>query len=94
MYDNRQWGFIADMNYSGAITISDIWLWFKWLYFWPGDHIVNMLVESTHIKPIISFFEITITYDNYGGLFSGIVSFFIWCILLNLENIADHFFQR
>jgi hypothetical protein len=82
MYDTRQWAFVADMNYSGATTISDVWLWIKWLYFLPGDFAIKMLVESSHIGP---FFEMT--YDNYGGLLAGTLS--LVTLVLVVGALAD-----
>ena len=40
----RQWDFNADMNSDGAVTISDLWLWGKWLYFYPGDLLFAQLI--------------------------------------------------
>lgn len=80
MYDPRQWTFVADMNYNGSITISDVWLWCKWLYFYPGDGFVYFLVNT--IPNIGHFFEIT--YSSYGGVLSGIISFFAWIITLGI----------
>ncbi len=76
MFDPRQWTFVADMNYSGSITISDVWLWFKWLYFYPGDGSVYFLVNV--VPGFGQFLEIT--YNSYGGILSGIISFFGWII--------------
>ena len=70
----RQWTFVPDMNYSGSITISDVWLWFKWLYFYPGDGVVCFLLN---IVPGFGQF-LEITYDSYGGTLSGIISGFVW----------------
>jgi len=78
MYDPRQWAFVADMNYNGAITISDVWLWVKWLYFYPGDGFIYILVNK--ISGMASFLEIT--YSNYGGILSGVISFFAWIIAI------------
>ena len=80
MFDTRQWDFVADMNNSGSITISDIWLWFKWLYFYPGDGLVYFLVNK--VPSIGHFFEVT--YNSYGGLLSGVISFFVWIIALGI----------
>ena len=82
MYNPRKWVFVADMNYNGSITISDVWLWFKWLYFYPGDVLIYFLVNST--PSIRHFFEIT--SSSYGGVFSGIVSYVIW--ILSIGFIA------
>ncbi len=74
MFETRQWAFVSDMNYSGTITISDVWLWFKWLYFYPGDGVVYFLINKA---PVAGQF-LEITYNNYGGTLSGIISVFVW----------------
>lgn len=76
MYGSREWVFIEDMNYSGSITISDVWLWFKWLYFYPGDGVVYSLLNV--VPELGHFFEIT--YSSYGGVLSGITSLLFWVI--------------
>jgi len=43
----RQWAFILDMNRDGAVTISDVGLWMKWLFFYPGDFIHSALIALT-----------------------------------------------
>lgn len=85
MYDPRQWSFVADMNYSGSVTISDIWLWFKWIYFYPGDGAVYFFVNKA---PDIGRF-LEMTYSDYGGLFSGVISFFLWLIALAVIGMAS-----
>lgn len=82
-YDPRHWSFVADMNYSGTVTISDVWLWFKWLYFYPGDGLLYFVIHKA--PALASFFEIT--FDSYGGVFSGVVSFLVWFGLIG--GIAD-----
>ncbi len=76
MNDSRQWSFLADMNQSGAITISDVWLWFKWLFFYPGDWIFKHILLGLGSG---NFFEIS--NNSYGGFFSGLISFTVWVII-------------
>ncbi len=71
----RQWSFIADMNHDGLVTISDIWLWIKWLFFYPGDVLLQGLL-SNGMAP---FFEIT--PESFGGWGSGVLSVFAWFYL-------------
>ena len=78
MSDPRQWSFITDMNYSGSVTISDVWLWFKWLYYYPGDGFIYFLINQ--IPDVGHFLEIT--NSNYGGALSGTVSFIAWFLVL------------
>ena len=66
---NRLWTFQADMNGDGAVTVSDIWLWLKWLWFYPGDWI---LLQFGPTK-IGKFFELS--PQDYGGRLSGFITF-------------------
>ena len=77
MDDPRLWSFVADMNFDGSISISDVWLWIKWLYFYPGDGLVYLLLNKA--PSIASFFEMAIS--SYGGVFSGIVSLVFFGII-------------
>jgi hypothetical protein len=84
----RLWKFVADMNSDGSVTISDVWLWFKWLYFYPGDGLLHLLMKG--FPDITDFFEIT--EFNYGGLLSGIISFVIWlCLLISPFAIREDY---
>ena len=76
MDNSRQWSFIADMNFDGLITISDIWLWVKWLYFYPGDFFISVLIE--YLPFIATFLELS--SGDYGGLGSGFFSFIVFFI--------------
>lgn len=73
--DYRPWDFVADMNMDGLITITDVWLWFKWLFFFPGDSLISFLGPSA----VGRFFEMS--PENYGGGFSFLVSAFFWMSL-------------
>ena len=70
--DYRPWDFVADMNMDGLITISDVWLWFKWLFFIPGDSLILFLGPSA----VGRFFEMS--PENYGGGFSFLMSASAW----------------
>lgn len=74
--DSRQWSFLADMNQSGAITISDTWLWFKWIFFYPGDFLFLLITFNS--QGLAGFFEIST--NSYGGFFSGLFSLACWLI--------------
>ena len=80
MHDPRVWYFVGDMNHSGTITISDAWLWFKWLYFYPGDGLIYILADK--LPPLAHF--LTVSYADYSGFLSGVISFVVWIHLLNL----------
>ena len=68
----RQWNFDADMNHDGIVTISDVFLWFQWLYFYPGDFLLNILIGTD----IGQFLELS--PRDFGRIGSGVVSFVIW----------------
>ena len=86
MLDPRQWTFVADMNYSGSITISDVGIWWKWLYFYPGDGFIYFLVNSA---PDVGHF-LEVSYSDYGGILSGVVSFIVWITVIGIYSaIAD-----
>lgn len=71
----RDWILKKDMNFDGAFTITDVWLFIKSLYFYPGDYIVKGLIDTK----IGNFFEFSI--QDYGGVMSGLVSFLAWVFL-------------
>lgn len=60
------------MNGDGAITISDVFLWVKWLYFYPGDYVIAYTGNT--------FLGIFLEFDgnSFGGIGSGVISFFLW----------------
>jgi hypothetical protein len=64
----------ADMNQDGVVTVSDVLLWLKWIYFLPGDLTAIVLMGT----PIGNFLEITPT--SIEGVGSGIFSFLFWYV--------------
>ncbi len=74
----KPWEFAADMNFDGIFTISDIIEILIQLFFLPGDSllffILNYLPEVTRL--------LELSYDDYHGIFAGIVSFIVWVFLL------------
>lgn len=71
-----RWEFQWDLNYDGVISISDVWLWVKWILVWPGDRIIYWLSKG----PALTFFELS--PQSYGNWFSIMASVFIWLIVL------------
>jgi len=80
MYDPRPSIFFTDMNCSDSITLGDIGLTVKWLYFYPGDAFIHFVVN--HVPDMGQL--VRITYSSYGGVLSGIVSFFVWGIVFGM----------
>ena len=76
----RLWFFEADMDQNGVTTISDIWLWVQWLFFYPGDFLILGIMKFGDIH---TFFELS--SSTFGNWFSGIISFIFWfAIILKL----------
>jgi hypothetical protein len=73
----RQWKFVSDINYSGAVTISDFREWVQWLFFYPGDVVMFLALES--FPSVGRFFEVSPL--SYGGIWSGIFSGLLWMLL-------------
>jgi hypothetical protein len=42
---NIRWKIAWDMNGDGMVTISDVWLWLKWIFFAPGDLLLLLLMK-------------------------------------------------
>lgn len=85
-YVQRQWPFIEDMNFDGTMTISDTFLWFKWLFFYPGDLFIKLIIDE--FPEIASFFEVD--YTNYVGMLSGTVSLFAWLCVIGVDLGCVH----
>jgi len=86
----RQWEFIADMNHSGTVTISDFWLWFKWLYFWPGDALIFLTIQKT--PDVAAFLELS--QVQIGGPLSLFLSFALWVAALLLFILTWRLMDR
>jgi hypothetical protein len=86
----RQWSFVADMNSEGIITVSDVWLWVKWLFFYPGDLLLQVIVN--YAPALATFLELA--PSSFGGWGSGTISFFAWLVLLLAIGIAENYAPR
>jgi hypothetical protein len=70
----RLWEFREDMNGDGAVTISDVALWLKWIFFYPGDLIVAGLIGT----PAGNFLELR--PSDFGGGWSFTLSLVSWLL--------------
>jgi hypothetical protein len=68
----RLWEFREDMNGDGAVTITDVGLWLKWFFFYPGDLIVAGLIGT----PVGNFLELR--PSDFGGGWSFTLSLVSW----------------
>ena len=82
---NLRWHLAQDMNGDGATTISDVWLWFKYIFFAPGDWL--FLIIMTKATGLALFLEMS-PQMLYGGL-SGTLSAIVWLVIVSLANSFD-----
>jgi hypothetical protein len=66
------------MNGDGMVTISDVWLWLKWIFFAPGDFLLLVLMK--YGTSVALFLEITPA--NISGVLSGVISAFVWFVMI------------
>ncbi|MBC8433831.1 MAG: hypothetical protein H8D96_18120 [Desulfobacterales bacterium] len=74
----KPWEFVADMNADGVFTLSDIIEIFIQLFFLPGDSLLFLILN--YLPKVTELFELS--YDDYHGMFAGIVSFIVWVFLI------------
>jgi len=89
---SRQWKFVYDMNGDGLITISDVWAWVGWLFYYPGDLVIYWTLsveELAHrIKQFSTFFEVL--PPSHGGWVSMLISLVFWLsVLLASGKVLD-----
>ena len=62
-------------------NVKDVWPWFLWLYFLPGDFFIAALDGTAFGR----FFDLEKV--PMGGWISGIISFILWYMIISL--VAD-----
>lgn len=72
----RQWTWSADMNGDKIISISDVWAWLGWLFYYPGD----LLMDYTIIHQTWAARFLELTPADYQGRLSFVLSFFGWTV--------------
>ena len=80
---SRLWTFTADMTGDGRVTISDVWLWVKWLFFYPGDCFIYG-VGNSGIGQLLEM-----SPENLGGTASFIVSALVWAMTFAIISFMD-----
>lgn len=71
----RQWNFIADMNFDGIVNAVDYWLWLKWVFFYPGDCVLQWMFK--HAPTLAKGLELS-SLDSFGGAGSGVISLWVF----------------
>ena len=84
MNGTRRWEFVADMTGNGTVTVSDFWLWIEWLYFWPGDYLIWLVIR--YLPAVASFLELN--PGKYSGPLSLFISFGLWIVFLVLVVVT------
>lgn len=74
-----RWFIAKDMNCDGVFTISDTQQWAWWLFLYPGDYILWMVMQ---IPELATFWELS--PDAFGGWISGFLSGVSWFIALGI----------
>jgi hypothetical protein len=84
-----RWIFLTDMNGDGVVTISDFWLWAKWVFYAPGDFMLLALMLKA--PSVAGFLEIT-TAMLYGW-WSFALSLWVWYVLVtgSIGALVDEF---
>lgn len=82
---NVRWIFEADMNADRVISISDVWLWMKWIYFAPGDFALLLLMSKA--PRLAMFLEIDV-FSIFGWL-SGMLSAAFFIIVISVLSALD-----
>jgi hypothetical protein len=84
---SERWQFVADMNGDGAVTISDVGLWLKWVFFAPGDALLLAFMQG--LPGAALFLELN--PRSVSGLLSGIISAGVWYLPIGIlrETIRD-----
>jgi len=82
----RHWNFIADMNGDGRESIRDLWRYFHWAFFYPGDWIIQYLANTSFGK----YWELS--SSDYGGLLSALLSFVV--IFTPIAGVAEFLVRK
>lgn len=84
----RDWMIKKDMNSDGIFTISDVGEILYFLFFYPGDLVIYLMIGTR----VGIFFEFSST--DYGGFFSGIFSLFVWgVVVLGIYAVDEDWFK-
>ena len=82
----RHWNFVTDMNGDGRESIRDLWRYFHWAFFYPGDWIIQYLANTTFGK----YWELS--SSDYGGLLSALLSFVV--IFTPIAGVAEFLVRK
>ena len=66
----------VDMNNDGSFTITDVWMWMKWVFTFPGD--VLLIAAMIYLPGVALFLEIR--PNVVGRWLSLLLSFYCWSV--------------
>ncbi|MDT3778457.1 tetratricopeptide repeat protein [Nitrospira sp. MA-1] len=72
---DRKWNFARDIDGDGHFTIDDVTGWVGWLFYYPGDRVIQWLLSNEKVDTA-HFFKIT--PQDYGGGLSFLFSLVGW----------------
>lgn len=75
--------FARDMNGDGLFTISDVWAWGKYSFYYPGDQAAVFILS---FKGFSQFFELTPALCR--GWLSLFISLLFWIIAYRLLDLV------
>lgn len=76
----RQWKWKQDINGDGKVTISDVPGWVKWIFYYPGDWLIYVMLEEKGKGTMAEFLELTPA--SYGRMLSFLISIAAWTTCL------------
>ena len=76
----RVWAWVPDMNGDGRVSVRDVWPWAKWLFLYPGDFAIYVLLERV---PVAARF-LELGPASYGGALAVALSIVAWTLPLAL----------
>lgn len=72
-FSHQRWDTGLDINNDKIYSISDVISWILWIFFMPGDVLIQGLMVS---KSVAIFFEVT--PNSYGNIGSFLFSVVYW----------------
>lgn len=80
----ERWRLVVDLNRDGHFTVTDLGHWLGYLFHAPGDGLITVL--QTTFPGLARFLELGVA--DFGGMFSGFVSAFVWASVLSYAATA------
>ncbi len=89
MLMGRLWQFIWDMNQDGIVTFRDIPDWALWLFYYPGDLLVYLILSSPETARFLEM-----SFYDYGGRSSLVLSAAAWLLVCAVPIVLKRVYLR